>query len=180
LYQNIGGAFLSAEYGKFDRLSRRDSEEDNQPKKSTGYGEKTILSVGYNNWASLDVALTQEWNTKVYHFTNERYLYEGSFQQIHDDKNESNTTLYVAYHFSGTFVLSEWMQFKRNQLRQTDERYNELLSTTRLTYYAATNIAFSLENKFSHFGPFKSTPTINPVDPYAADDYTRIRIDLTF
>jgi len=171
LYQTVAGAFLSAEYNKFNRVSN-----------SKQYLEKTLISIGYNNWQSLDVTLTEEFATKVYHFTDTRYLVDGAYNVINDDRNEINTTLYLAYHFNSTLVLSEWMQFKRNQSRLTEDRYNQLFSTTRLTYYIATNISFSVENKFSHLGPVAHAdePLIDPTDPEAAGDYTRIRLDLAF
>jgi hypothetical protein len=168
-YQTIGGAYLSAEYDKINRVSQPDQ-----------YRERTLLSIGYNNWASLDVTLSQEFNTKIYHFLNTRYLTNDAPTQIDDDKNENITTLYLAYHFSGAFVLSQWMQVNRTKIRPTSEQNTQLVANTKLTYYPATNVALSLENKLSNLGKLAETPVIDPVNPNAADNYTRIRIDLTF
>lgn len=169
LYQTLSGAYASVEYDKINRLSDPDE-----------YRERTVASIGYNNWASLDISLSQEFATKIYHYTDLRYLIDGLPATFDDNKYESNTTLYLAYHLGGSFVLSEWMQFKRNRIRTTEERFYETFSTTRLTYYPAINLAVSLENKFSHYGPTSDQPISDPSDPYAQDDYTRIRIDLTF
>lgn len=169
LHQALGNACFSCEYEKIDRISSFDQHR-----------ERTRLSIGYNNWASMDITLSQEFASKVYHYEDVRFLTDGKPTWMNEDKREEITILYVAYHFSGVFTLSQWLQFKKVLEITNDEKYTEMLSTMRITYYPAPNLSISLENKFGRYGSEQRAPVIDPDKPEEIDQYTRVRIDLTF
>jgi hypothetical protein len=168
-YQKVAGAFFSAEYDKIDRISNFDQCR-----------ERTLLSIGYNDWSALDITLTQEFVTKIYHYIDARYIYNGQPAILNEDKRENITTLYLSYHLGRAFAISEWLQFKDILQFENNEEYTEMIAVTRVSYSPAPNISFSLENKFSRYGRKNDIPTIDPNDPYSIYEYTRARIDLTF
>ncbi|MCK5219149.1 CIA30 family protein, partial [bacterium] len=168
-YQKFGGAFISAEYDKIDRISN-----------FAQHRERTLLSIGYNDWSALDITLTQEFATKIYHYIDTRYMYNGQPANLNEDKRENTTTLYLSYHLGSAFTISEWLQFKDILQFENNEEYTEMIAVTRVSYSPAPNISFSLENKFSRYGREEDIPTIDPNDPYSIYEYTRVRIDLTF
>jgi len=170
LYQKVEGAFFAAEYEKINRLSELKDD----------YRERTILSLGYNDWSSLDITLSQEFCTRIYQYTDYRYLVDGEPANLNENRRETITTLYVAYHLSGTFIISEWLQFKKLLQFDLNEEYSEMFAITRLSYFPAPNLTFSLENKFSRYGREQDVPTIDTSDPYSIYEYTRLRVDLTF
>jgi hypothetical protein len=178
LYQSILGMYLSAEYLKINRLST-----------SSSYREGTRFSVGYNNWSSMDLTVTEEFWSKVYNYSDPRYLLNGSIGSttpgnipalLFEDWRETDTTLYAAYHLSGNFLISENIQFKDINRFDDNTHYTEMYTLSKVAYYPAPNLTFSIENKFSRFGRQQDVPVIDPNNIYSLYQYTWVKLDLTF
>ncbi len=170
VYQQIMGAFLSAKYQKADRISSRDQ----------GF-ENTVISVGYRDWSSLDLTLTQEFATKVYSYLNERFLWDGTNPAtFYDNRREDTTRLHMTYHFSSNWIVSEEVEYKRFLQLDDNESYSEMFILTRIKYYPTPSLSFSLENKFSRLGRVEDINAINLIDLDRIPDYTWVRIDMTF
>lgn len=167
--QNIGGGFLSAEYNKFSRVSNTDQGNS-----------RTIFTVGYNDWASLDLSVSYEVAERLYHYLDTRYLFAGQPAQIDENRHEDIATVYLAYHFNGSLIISQWFQFKKYLQHETNETYSEMYAVAKLSYYIASNLIFSLENKFTRYGRPQDIPVIDPNDPYSLYQYTRAKIEVTF
>ncbi len=169
LYQDFSGAFLTAQYYKYNRLSNPDN-----------YLEDTIFSVGYNDWSSVDLSLTQEFKTKIYQYSDTRFIVDDLPVYFDDNRSETRTTLAVAYHFSGSFIVQEQLQFNLVDQFALNQKYTEMFSTIKVSYTPAPNITYSIENRFSRYGREQDVPVINIADPSTLYEYTRARIDLTF
>jgi hypothetical protein len=165
----LGGAFASAAYYHYDRVSN-----------PSDYTENMVFSIGYNDWRSMDIALTQEFLTRIYHYVDERYLFEGDPARFWEDRRETKSKFSLAYHFNGAFTIQEEVEFKLVNLMDTDEDFSELFSTMRLTYSPSPNMTITLENRFSRYGREQDRPIIDFSDTYTWYEYTRVRLNLTF
>lgn len=169
LYQAFAGAYITAEYQQYARISDE-----------SGRTENTIISIGYNDWKSVDMALTQEFKSKKYKYTDNRFEQEGEATVFDDDRQELISRLSIAYHFSGTFIVQEDIEYKSITQFATDETYSEMFSTIKVLYTPAPNLTFSLENKFSRYGREQDIPIIDTNEPFSIYEYTRLRVDLNF
>lgn len=173
VYQSFGGAYISCDYSKYARISD-----------DKGRLEDTIVSLGYNDWKSMDLALTQEFKQYRYYYIDNRFEREGEPTIYNENDQRLISRLSIAYHFSGTFIIQEALEYQTIKPYTDEENYSQMVSTIKVSYTPAPNLTLSFENRFTRYGRTQDQPVIDVSAPSSVInyiyDYTKMKLDLNF
>jgi hypothetical protein len=169
VYQKILSFWTSATYYKMTRLSNAAQGRENSQ-----------FAVGFIDGTSLDLTLTQEFRTRQYDYLDDRWVVNSLTPSLVEDFKQNDTQFYVGYHLSGRMLISENVEYVDTQMISTpDVKYKNYFFITKVAYYPAPNMTFTIENKFSGFGRSADIPVITG-DPSTYYQYTWMKLDLTF